>query len=98
MPHQTASHLDQLDLRRKHSCSLLISAEEWRPFVVLEGQARILSANSTDADELRLALRDVYRVAAGEEHSNWEEYDGAMLTDRRSAIIVVPTHICGTAL
>ena len=57
-----------------------------------------MSANNTDADELRLTLRDVYRVAAGEEHSNWEEYDAAMLTDQRSAIIVVPSHIYGTAL
>ena len=85
-------------LRRNPNCTLLVSAEEWRPFVVLEGQARIMSANNTDADELRLALRDVYRAAAGEEHSNWDEYDAAMATDRRSAIIVVPTHIYGTAL
>jgi PPOX class probable F420-dependent enzyme len=86
------------NLRRNPNCSLLISADEWRPFIVLEGQARILSPGVTDADELRHALRDVYRAAAGEEHSNWDEYDAAMLTDRRSAIIVVPTHIYGTAL
>ncbi len=86
------------NLRRNPDCSLMISADEWRPFVVLEGQARILSPGVTDAGELRLALRDVYRAAAGEEHSNWDEYDAAMATDRRSAIIVVPTHIYGTAL
>ena len=85
------------NLRRNPSCSLLVSADAWRPFVVLEGQARILSPGTTDADELRLALRDVYRAAAGQEHSSWDEYDAAMLTDRRSAIIVVPTHIYGTA-
>ena len=65
--------------------------------MVLEGQARILSPGTTDADELRVALRGVYRAAAGEEHSNWEEYDAAMVADRRSAIIVVPTHTYGTA-
>ena len=86
------------NLRRNPNCSLLISADEWRPFVVLEGQARILSPGTTDADELRLALRDVYRAAAGQEHSNWDEYDAAMTTDRRSAIIVVPTHIYGTVI
>ena len=85
-------------LRRNSNCTLLVSAEEWRPFVVLEGQARILSADNTGANELRLALRDVYRAAAGEAHSNWDEYDAAMLTDRRSAIVVAPTHIYGTAL
>lgn len=86
------------NLRRNPDCTLLVSAEEWRPFVVLEGQARILSASNTGAEELRMALRDVYRAAAGEEHSNWDEYDVAMVTDRRSAIIVVPAHIYGTAL
>jgi PPOX class probable F420-dependent enzyme len=86
------------NLRRNPDCSLLISADEWRPFVVLEGQARILSPGVTGAEELRMALRDVYRAAAGEEHSNWDEYDAAMVTDRRSAIIVVPTHTYGTGL
>ena len=85
------------NLRRDPKCSLLVSHNDWRPFVVLEGTARILSPGSTDAEELRLALRDVFRAAAGQEHSNWEEYDQAMVQDRRSAIIVVPDHIYGTA-
>ena len=55
-------------------------------------------ACTPDGSDMRLTLRDVYRAAAGEEHSNWDEYDAAMVTDRRSAIIVVPTHIYGTAL
>ncbi len=84
------------NLRRNPRCSLLVSHPDWRPFVVLEGTARILSPGHTDPDELRLALRDVYRAAAGEEHSNWEEYDQAMAQDRRSAIIVVPDHVYGT--
>ncbi len=85
------------NLRRNPNCSLLISADQWRPFVVLEGQARILSPGATDPAELREALRGVYRAAAAQEHPNWSEYDNAMLADRRSAIIVVPTHIYGTA-
>ena len=84
------------NLRRNANCSLLISADEWRPFIVLEGEARILSPGAIDPDELREALRGVYRAAAAEEHSNWEEYDAAMAADRRSAIVVVPTHIYGT--
>jgi PPOX class probable F420-dependent enzyme len=84
------------NLRRNPRCSLLVSHPDWRPFVVLEGTARILSPGHTAPDELRLALRDVYRAAAGEEHSNWEEYDQAMAQDRRSAIIVVPDHVYGT--
>ena len=56
------------NLRRNPNCSLLVSNESWWGFVVLEGQATILSAGNTDADELRLALQDTYRAASGEEH------------------------------
>ena len=86
------------NLRRDPRCSLLVSRENWWGFVVLEGHAQVLSAGNTDADELRLALREVYRAATGQEHPNWEEYDQAMRDDRRSVIIVVPDHIYGTAV
>ena len=86
------------NLRRNPRCSLLVSHENWRPFVVLEGQAQVLSVATTDADELRLALREVYRAASGQVHPNWEEYDQAMRDDRRSVIIVVPEHIYGTVV
>ena len=85
------------NLRRDPRCTLLVSQEAWRPFVVLEGRAEILSANNTDPDELRLALRETYRAASGQEHPDWEEYDQAMRDDRRSVIIVVPEHVYGAA-
>ena len=86
------------NLRRNPRCSLMISHPDWRPFVVLEGTARILSPGHADPDELRQALRDVFRAASGQDHPNWEEYDQAMVQDRRSAIIVVPDHIYGTVV
>ena len=85
-----------LNLKRDPRCSLLVSNESWWGFVVLEGHAQILSADTTDADELRLALRDTFRTASGQDHPNWEEYDQAMVDDQRAVIIVVPDHIYGT--
>ena len=86
------------NLKRDPRCSLLVSHESWWGYVVLEGRARVMSADNTDAEELRLALRDVYRAASGEEHSNWDEYDRAMVDDRRAAVVVVPEHVYGTAV
>jgi len=86
------------NLRRNPQCTLLVSAEAWRPFVVVEGRATILSADNTDPEEFKTALRDAYRACSGEEHSNWEEYDQAMRDDCRSVIIVVPDHIYGTVV
>ncbi len=83
------------NLRRNPRCTLLVARENWSAYVVLQGSARLLSADNTDADELRLALRDVFRTAAATEHPNWEEYDQAMVEQRRSAIIVMPDHVYG---
>ena len=92
----TASRAKLLNLQRDPRCSLLVSNETWWGFVVMEGRVQIISADNTGAEEYRDALRDVYRTAAGEEHSNWEEYDQAMRDDKRSAVIVIADRIYGT--
>ena len=56
----------------------------------------ILTPENTDNEELRLALRDVYRAAGGGEHPDWDEYDQAMRDQRRSVVIVAPEHIYGS--
>ena len=85
------------NLKRNPRCSILVSKDNWWGYVVLEGNAQVLSADNTDAEELRQALRDVYRSASGTEHPNWDEYDQAMVDDRRAAVVVVPDHVYGTA-
>ena len=94
----TAGRAKLLNLQRDARCSLMVSKQDWWGYVVLEGRASILSPENTGADELRQALRDVYRAATNQDHSNWEEYDQAMVDDRRSAVIVVPDQIYGTAM
>ena len=85
------------NLRRHPRASLLVSKNDWWGYLVLEGEATVLAPDNTDADELRLALRDVYRAAADKEHPDWDDYDQAMVRDRRSIVIVVPDHNYGTA-
>ena len=86
-----------LNLRRDPRCSLLVSQDSWWGFVVLEGNARILAQDNTDPEELRQAFRDVYRSISGE-HPDWDEYDRAMVDDRRAVVVVVPDRIYGTAV
>ena len=85
------------NLVRDSRCSLLISKSDWWGYVVLEGEARLLRRGESDDAEVRDALRGIYRAASGQEHPNWDEYDQAMIDDRRAAVIVVPDHIYGTA-
>ena len=94
----TADRAKLIILKRDPRCALMVSKRDWWGYVVLEGQATVLSSDNTGADELREALRGVYRAATNEEHSNWEEYDQAMVNDRRAAVIVVPDHVYGTAV
>ena len=86
------------NLARNPRCSLLVSKSDWWGYVVLEGHAKLLRRGHSDDTELRDALRGIYRSASGQEHPNWDEYDQAMIDDRRAAIIVVPERIYGTAL
>jgi PPOX class probable F420-dependent enzyme len=94
----TGDRAKLLNMKRDPRCSLLVSKSEWWGFIVLEGHAEIMYPEDTDAEKLRLALRDVYRVASGADHPDWDEYDRAMIEQVRSAVIVVPEHIYGTAL
>ena len=86
------------NLKRDPRCSLLVSKDDWWGYLVLEGRAKIISSDNTDAEELKLALREVFRGASGgEEHPNWEEFDQAMIDGRRVVIVVEPERVYGTA-
>ncbi len=84
------------NLVREPRCSLLVSKSDWWGYVVLEGRARVLRRGESDDGELRDALRGIYRAASGREHPDWEEYDRAMVADRRAAVIVIPDYVYGS--
>ena len=92
----TANRAKHRNLTRDPRCTLLVSHHEWRPFLVLEGNATVLSQDNTPAEELRVAFREVFRSAAGKEHPDWDEYDRVMVEDRRVIVIVQPEHVYGT--
>lgn len=92
----TGDRAKHRNLTRDPRCTLLVSHDQWRPFLVLEGHAQVLSQDNTPAEELRTAFRDVFRAAAGKEHPDWDEYDRVMVEDRRVIVIVTPEHVYGT--
>ena len=92
----TADRAKHRNLARDPRCTMLVSHADWRPFLVLEGNATVLSQDNTPAEELRVAFREVFRAAAGKEHPNWDEYDRVMVEDRRVIVIVTPEHVYGT--
>jgi PPOX class probable F420-dependent enzyme len=66
-------------------------------WATVEGNAQLAGPDDprpwlTDADRLRLLLREVF-IAAGGTHGNWDEYDRVMAEQRRTAVLVIPTRV-----
>ncbi len=45
-----------------------------------------------DAERLRLLLREIF-TAAGGTHDDWEAYDRAMASERRTAVLITPDRV-----
>lgn len=81
------------NLARDPRCAIMLVKPDNRGFAVLDGSAEVQDTHNTDADALRLRLREVYRVAAGKEHPDWDEYDRVMLEEGRVAVLLRPGRI-----
>ena len=81
------------NLARDPRCAVMLVKPDMRAFAVLDGSAEVQGPHNTDADALRLRLREVYRVAAGKEHPDWDEYDRVMLEQGRVAVLLRPDRI-----
>ena len=83
------------NLRRDPNCSVLAVTEDWRSFATVEGRASLFDASNTDAEELRVLLREVYRVCGDKDHPDWEEYDQAMVDQQAVVVLVKPERVYG---
>lgn len=83
------------NLRRDPACTVLAVTDDWRAFVSVEGQASLFDASNTDAEELRVLLREVYRACGDKDHPDWEEYDQAMVDQRAVVVLVKPERVYG---
>ncbi|MBM3939810.1 MAG: TIGR03618 family F420-dependent PPOX class oxidoreductase [SAR202 cluster bacterium] len=86
------------NLARDPRCALMLIRPGYRGYAVLDGRADVRDPRNTDAEALRLLLRDVYRAAAGKEHPDWDEYDRAMAEQRRRAVILRPGRLVTVGL
>ena len=66
-------------------------------WATVEGRAELVGPDDaqpwlTDADRLRMLLRDVF-TAAGGSHDDWDEYDRVMARERRAVVLIAPTRV-----
>jgi PPOX class probable F420-dependent enzyme len=68
-------------------------------WATVEGRAELAGPDDaqpwlTDADQLRLLIREVYSAAGGT-HEDWQEFDRVMVAERRTVVLVEPTRVYG---
>ena len=83
------------NLRRNPRCTVVATSADWRSYVVVEGEARLLDSTNTPTEELRQKLREVFRVCGDGTHSDWDEYDRAMLQQEAVVVLVTPERVYG---
>jgi PPOX class probable F420-dependent enzyme len=64
-------------------------------WATVEGNAELAGPDDpqpwlTNAEQLRLLLREVF-AAAGGTHHDWDDYDRVMTEERRTVVLVAPT-------
>lgn len=83
------------NLRRDPHCTVLAVSDDWRQWVSVEGEAALFDCDNTDAERLRLMLREVYMACSRAEHPDWEEYDQAMIDQEAVIVLVSPERVYG---
>jgi PPOX class probable F420-dependent enzyme len=84
------------NLRRDPRVSFYVTADDFRSYVVAEGDAELTPVAAAPGDATVDELVEVYRAIAGE-HPDWAEYRQAMVDDGRLVLRIPVTRVYGMA-
>ena len=82
------------NLRRDPRGVLHVTSDDFGSYVVLECDADLSPVAQHPDDATIAQLRRLYRNVSGE-HPDWDEYDQAMIADRRLVLKMFPVHTYG---
>ena len=83
------------NLRKDARCTVMSVADNWRTCAIVEGHAALMDYHNTDAEKMRVELREVFRVCGDKDHPDWEEYDQAMVKQDAVIVLVKPDRVYG---
>jgi PPOX class probable F420-dependent enzyme len=83
------------NLQRDPRASLLVSSSDGWSYAVAEGDMSLSEVAADVHDDTVEELIEVYRLVAGKEHPDWDEYRQAMVDDRRLVGRLAVTHTYG---
>lgn len=82
------------NLRRDPRAGLHVTSDDFWEYVVLEAEAELSPVAAEPGDATCHELRDLYRAVSGE-HEDWDDYDAAMVRDRRLVVRLRPERAYG---
>ena len=82
------------NLRRRPQASLHVNRDDFYAYAVVEADVVLMPVAASPDDATVDALVDYFRAVSGE-HSDWDEYRRAMVTDGRLILELHPTHAYG---
>lgn len=85
----TDSRVKTANLRRDSRVSLYVGASDFWRWVVVEGDAILSPVVTRPDDAVARLLRRYYETAAGP-HPDWDEFDSAMIEERRMVVSFRP--------
>ncbi len=71
------------NLRRDPRVSLHVTTGEFHPYVVAEGTAELSVPSTAAGDAVGRELAEIYERITGAPHPDWDEFDAAMVAERR---------------
>lgn len=84
------------NLKNDNRCTVMAVSEDWRSCVCVEGTATTMSYHDTDAETMRVELREIFRACSAHgDHPDWEEYDQAMVNQDAVIVLVEPERVYG---
>lgn len=82
------------NLRRDPRASLHVTSDDFWQYVVLEADADLSPVAAEPGDDTCAELRGLYRSIQGE-HDDWDDYDAAMVRQRRLVVRLQPVYAYG---
>ena len=80
------------NLRRDPRATLHVSTPDGSSWAAVEGIAELSPVTTAPGDATGQALRRLYVDIAGSEHPDWDDYDRAMVAERRLLLTLSLTH------
>lgn len=90
----TADRAKTRNLERDPRAALHVTSDDFWEWVVVEGTASLSPVTTDPGDDTAARLRELYESISGP-HPDWDEYDQAMIDQRRLVVSIPLDHAYG---